>query len=102
LATSTPIDIRFSDIRPTDPSLAIVRGSIYTARHKKLVRILRSLRTEAGVTQTQLAQRLRRPQSFVSAYEAGQRRLDLIDVEQIAKALGTTLTAVVEQYSRSK
>jgi transcriptional regulator with XRE-family HTH domain len=45
-------------------------------------------RETKGVTQTELAARLGRPQSFVSNYENGQRRIDVIEFIQIAKALG--------------
>lgn len=40
------------------------------------------------LTQTALAARLGRPQSFVSNYENGQRGIDVIEFIQIAKALG--------------
>jgi hypothetical protein len=35
-------------------------------------------------------------QSFVSKYEMGERRLDLIEVRSVCHALGTTLAEVVE------
>ena len=41
----------------------------------------------AGLTQVQLAKKLRRPQSFVSKYETGERRLDVVEFLEIAKAL---------------
>ena len=44
-------------------------------------------RKKAGVTQVELAKRLRKPQSFVSSYESGQRRLDLVELTRIAAAL---------------
>ena len=49
---------------------------------------LEAARKVAGVTQVELARRLRKPQSFVSAYEGGQRRLDLLELVRIAAALG--------------
>jgi transcriptional regulator with XRE-family HTH domain len=45
-------------------------------------------RTKAGITQTQLAERLNRPQSFVAKYEGGERRLDVAEYVMIARALG--------------
>jgi transcriptional regulator with XRE-family HTH domain len=44
-------------------------------------------RQEAGLTQTQLAKRLRKPQSFVSNYERGQRRLDILELLRVVEAL---------------
>ena len=45
-------------------------------------------REEAGVSQEQLADRLGRPQSYVSKIELGQRRLDVIEYLTIARAVG--------------
>ncbi len=44
-------------------------------------------RTTNGLTQHDVAQRLGLPQSFVSKYETGERRLDLIEFLQVADAL---------------
>lgn len=44
-------------------------------------------RQSAGLTQVQLARRLRRPQSFVSKYENGERRLDVVEFLEVARAL---------------
>lgn len=45
-------------------------------------------RQSKGVTQTQLAQRLNKPQSYVSKYENGERRLDVIEFLEIADCIG--------------
>ncbi len=45
-------------------------------------------RRGAGYTQQQLADKLAKPQSFVSAYERGQRRIDVLELIHIAHALG--------------
>lgn len=50
--------------------------------------LLVQAREAKGITQTQLAAQLGRPQSFVSNYENGQRGIDVIEFIQIAKALG--------------
>jgi transcriptional regulator with XRE-family HTH domain len=44
-------------------------------------------RERAGLTQQQLARLLRKPQSFVSNYERGQRRIDVLELIRIADAL---------------
>ncbi len=61
-----------------------VRNKAYT-RFRVL---LTDARTQAGLTQRQLAARLERPQSFVSKYERGERRLDVIEFADVARALG--------------
>lgn len=57
-------------------------------RHERLRQILVEARTAAGLTQTELARRLQRPQSFVSKYESGERRLDVVELVEISEALG--------------
>ena len=44
-----------------------------------LCTLMIAARKQAGITQTQLAARLKRPQSFVAKYEGGERRLDVIE-----------------------
>lgn len=56
--------------------------------YKELQRVLLRARKRAQLSQAELASRLRRPQSFVSKYERGERRLDVIEFRQVALALG--------------
>jgi transcriptional regulator with XRE-family HTH domain len=78
-----------------------VRKSIGSLEHDRLARLLRELRQEAGLRQADVAERLDEPQSFVAKYEAGERRLDLVELEQVAAALDTDLTAPVDRYLHS-
>jgi transcriptional regulator with XRE-family HTH domain len=48
---------------------------------------LAAARERAGLTQQQLAKLLRKPQSFVSNYERGQRRIDVLELLRIVEAL---------------
>lgn len=50
--------------------------------------MLRAARGRASLTQEDLARRLGRRQQFVSKYESGERRLDFIEVLDVARALG--------------
>lgn len=50
----------------------------------------------AALTQTDLAYRLQRPQSFVSKYESGERRLDVIEFIQVCEALGSSTSSILE------
>ena len=63
-----------------------------------LLELLRELRVAAGLRQQDLAQRLGQPQSFVSKFESGERRLGLLEVRQICGALGLSLSEFAEQY----
>ena len=61
------------------------------ADQKKLQALLRQVRVRAGLTQEEVARRLDRPQSFVSKYETGERRLDILELRQVLAALGLPL-----------
>src|SRR5215467_4941308 len=58
---------------------------------KALLALLRQIRVEAGMPQTELAKALRMPQSVVSKYESGERRLDLLELRQVCEAVGISL-----------
>ena len=75
--------------------------SIYTEELRILVGLLRQLREEAGLRQVELAERLDRHQSFVSKYEAGQRRLDLIELRAVTGALGVSLAELVRRFEEA-
>jgi transcriptional regulator with XRE-family HTH domain len=74
-----------------------VERSIDTEAHRRLCATLKWLRTQAGFTQSVLAERLGERQAFVSEYERGQRRLDVVELRAIAVALGRPAKAVVAQ-----
>ena len=52
-------------------------------RRLRLQSLLRDIRTSAGLLQADLGKRIGADQSFVSRYERGERRLDLVELEQI-------------------
>ena len=62
--------------------------SVFTKMHDLLRQMLVQARSESGLTQVQLAERLSRPQSFVSKVERGERRLDVVEFFEVAEALG--------------
>lgn len=72
--------------------------SIFTSQSEKLQGLLREVRLEAGLRQIDLAERLQQPQSFVSKYESGERRLDLPELQQICDVCGISLVTFVERY----
>jgi DNA-binding XRE family transcriptional regulator len=74
-----------------------VEKSIYSAEYQRLCGLLRQLRHEAGLTQVQVAARLGVPQSFVSKYESGERRLDVVELGHVAGALGVTVREVLDR-----
>lgn len=58
------------------------------------------IRREKEVTQARLAEKLERPQSFISKYESGERRLDLIEFLEITKALQVDPHSVIDELER--
>ncbi len=60
-----------------------------------LLDLLRQIRRDARLRQVDLAERLGQPQSFVSKYESGQRRLDIQELRSLCKAVGITLEQFV-------
>jgi transcriptional regulator with XRE-family HTH domain len=77
-----------------------VRKSIYSREQRVLQKALRNVRIEAGLRQVDLARRLGQPQSFVSKYENGERRLDLVELRAVSAALGITLSELVARFER--
>ena len=53
--------------------------------------LLREYRRSKGLTQTGLATLLNKPQSYVSKYESGERRLSVLELRGVCHSLGVTL-----------
>ncbi len=74
--------------------IAIERGgretvaSVHSERYKHLLKRLKKARLEAGLTQVQVAEALRQPQSFVSKCESGERRVDAVELDRFAELYG--------------
>jgi transcriptional regulator with XRE-family HTH domain len=64
------------------------------------LRHLREIREDAGVTQLDLAKRLKSTQSFVSKCERGERRLDVVELRLWCEALGASLPALITELGR--
>ena len=62
--------------------------TIFSGSNKVVVDALRAARIQAGLTQAELAARIGRDQSHISLIEGSQRRLDLVEFAQVARALG--------------
>ena len=59
--------------------------AIYSPAHKKIVLKLRRTRLALGLSQTVVAKELGRTQSYISKLEAGQRRIDLTQLKELAR-----------------
>jgi ribosome-binding protein aMBF1 (putative translation factor) len=81
--------------------LTAMEKTIFTPEQRKLQELLRQIRLAAGLRQADLAQRLGLPQSFVSKYESGERRLDLLEIRQICEAVGISLEEFVHRIEKA-
>lgn len=59
--------------------------SVYSARYKAFLRLLKLARLQSGLTQVDVAAKLQMPQSFVSKCESGERRVDVIELLSFAE-----------------
>lgn len=66
-----------------------------------LASLLRQVRLDANLTQSQVADKIGQTQSYVSKYENGEQRLDLIELEAVCTAVGISLIGFVERYLES-
>lgn len=64
------------------------KKTIHTPEYRSLLALLRERRRQSGVTQVEVAATLGESQAFVSKCERGDRRIDLIDLLRILRAIG--------------
>ena len=76
-------------------------NDIYDARYKTAMHLLKEKRLSAGLTQKELADKLGCAQSYVSKFEAGQVRLDIIEMRTILGNLGISLVQYVEELEKA-
>lgn len=70
-------------------------------KKERLAALLRQIRLDKNLTQLQLAEKIGQTQSYVSKYENGEQRLDLIELEAVCEAAGISLPSFVERYLES-
>jgi len=58
---------------------------VYSDRYQIFLGKLHQARLEAGFTQLEVAQRLGKPQSYISKCESGERRVDFIELLDFSK-----------------
>ncbi|MEK6701944.1 MAG: helix-turn-helix transcriptional regulator [Planctomycetota bacterium] len=67
------------------------------AERERFLSLLRQIRLDAGLRQEDLARKLGEPQSFVSRYESGDRRLDVLELRQLCEVLGISLVEFIKR-----
>lgn len=66
-------------------------------QQKQFQALVRQVRLDASLRQIELARRLGLPQSFVSKYESGDRRLDILELRLVCQAVGISLDEFVKK-----
>lgn len=74
--------------------------TLYSKRQLELRQLLRELRQKASLRQQDVADLIDEPQSFVSKYESGERRLDVLELREVCLALGCSLTQFLAQLEK--
>lgn len=63
--------------------------------------MLRDARLSAGLRQSDVAERLAQPQSYVSKYESGERRLDFLELRAVLSVLGVRVEDFVRKFEEA-
>jgi ribosome-binding protein aMBF1 (putative translation factor) len=64
--------------------------SIFSESYGIFLRQLRAAREKSGLSQVELAHRLKETQSWVSKCERGERRIDIIELRTFCEAMGVS------------
>lgn len=71
------------------------RPWVTSAAYELAIGVMIAARREAGLTQRALAERIGKPRSFISKLESRERRLDMVELVVLSKALGVAPEALM-------
>lgn len=74
--------------------------TIFSGANRAVVEVIRQARQAAGLTQGELATLIGRDQSHISLIEGSQRRLDVVEFHEIARALGCDPVALFGEVAK--
>jgi len=69
----------------------------WSAQEEILLKVLKQIRATTGMSQRDLMQKLDRPQSYISKYETGERRLDLLELKELCDACNVKMADIAQQ-----
>ena len=78
-----------------------VKKTLNKKEYKILLEQLYRLRSGSGLRQSELADKLQVPQSFISKIESGERKIDLIELREICIALGSNLKEFINEFEKA-
>jgi len=73
-------------------------SSLHSHHYQIFRSLLVAAREKSGLTQVQIAEQLDKPQSFISKYERGERRLDFTEFIELADVLGVDVVDFMSSY----
>lgn len=71
--------------------------TVHSEKQRKLAEIIHRQRKASGLTQTDVAERLGRHQPFIANIENGERRVDIIELIEIAEIIGLDVEDTIQQ-----
>ena len=70
--------------------------SLYTQEYKAIIERLKKARVAGGFSQQAVAEKLGKPQSFISKIESGERRLDVAEIKKFADIYKKDITFFIK------
>ncbi len=79
-----------------------MKNSIYRENYQQFLTVLKKTRVERQLNQSQVAENLNKPQSYISKCESGERRVDVVELKEICFAMGLSLTEFIKKLDDIK
>ena len=70
--------------------------SIYSKEYRSITEKLKKARFDAGLKQEDVAKKLKKPQSYISKIERGERRIDVAELKELAEIYKKTISFFVK------
>jgi transcriptional regulator with XRE-family HTH domain len=77
-----------------------LRKTLRSKENDALIELLVSVRKQQDMTQRDLADAIKRPQSFVGRFESSERRLDVVEFVAVARALKQDPVELFARFAR--
>jgi transcriptional regulator with XRE-family HTH domain len=74
-----------------------LKKSLHSPAYDRFLKLLKKAREDAGLTQEQAARKLKKPQSFISKCESGERRVDVVELIAFCRAYGGSASSFVKR-----
>lgn len=79
---------------------SMTNKTIFNKQYQSMIKTLIEIRKQQGISQRELADRLKRAHSYIGRIETFERRLDVVDLINICRALGLTNREILKQFEK--